>query len=753
MNLSINADPTTSTLASATPQASVGTPPIRFDKKTLYLSGARGTTGVGFSFIIQNRDTKSFKLVDQSFIFSGPDADKFAIVNGRTTRTVQPGAKAVYKIALKAGVSEDLNRVLTATLSIKVSRGAGISGKINLRAIATQGEGGNLEPSLQRIIDLYGYSIDVGDSNPATTALDLDGGATDEIFAQRFRKSGSGPVSIEPIAQFVSDAPVTGRLGYYTPGSPDSRTEIFRLASDYNQSVAPEDQGALIFDPGTSPFSLYAQIPVFLDDNEPRRIYGEDGLNTWDADTTDRRKVRVYQLSESGNKVEGAYIVTFEDYDQANDQNDYVYLIRGVTPAASQPEIGLIAQGNQPNASVLAFNEIGTKDADTPNRVLNTATVRIVNTGNQDLVISSIGIGSGGSNFQITSGGGAATIARNGTRDVTVKFTSNNGDIKTGTLLINSNDSDEPVTTVKLNGFWQSFSEADGNGVSQEPNLAEMLTLFGYGTQAAYSGQSLDTDGRSEAVGDEVLSGYWKRADGSYPVKITDLATFHSQGQNDDFGWYEQGKPWYGPADERYNAATNGPRNNLFFTGTNDGQTLLPRTTGGGAAVATLSTDSVFGLRVNGELSDDTLNIVPPGEDGGHHWRFYPARNADGTYIANTYLAVMDFSAINYDYNDNLFLIENVRPANQTEAVTGLGAYESSDGAVLDWEDTANASRYTVSRATSINGSYSVINSNVKDSFFVDTSVSDDTTYYYRVAAVTSGGVSGMPGTTRVATA
>jgi hypothetical protein len=49
--------------------------------------------------------------------------------------------------------------------------------------------------------------------------------------------------------------------------------------------------------------------------------------------------------------------------------------------------------------------------------------------------------------------------------------------------------------------------------------------------------------------------------------------------------------------------------------------------------------------------------------------------------MPNTYLLVMDYSGINYDYNDNIFLLTNLRPA-PVLIDTGLGIDATSRGAV-----------------------------------------------------------------------
>ena len=39
----------------------------------------------------------------------------------------------------------------------------------------------------------------------------------------------------------------------------------------------------------------------------------------------------------------------------------------------------------------------------------------------------------------------------------------------------------------------------------------------------------------------------------------------------------------------------------------------------------------------------------------GHHMRIWPVRDRAGAIVPSTYLVAMDYSGINYDYNDNVF--------------------------------------------------------------------------------------------------
>jgi hypothetical protein len=46
--------------------------------------------------------------------------------------------------------------------------------------------------------------------------------------------------------------------------------------------------------------------------------------------------------------------------------------------------------------------------------------------------------------------------------------------------------------------------------------------------------------------------------------------------------------------------------------------------------------------------------------------RVFQAYDTEGAAIANTYFVVMDYTGINYDYNDNVFVVEGIEPAART---------------------------------------------------------------------------------------
>lgn len=72
----------------------------------------------------------------------------------------------------------------------------------------------------------------------------------------------------------------------------------------------------------------------------------------------------------------------------------------------------------------------------------------------------------------------------------------------------------------------------------------------------------------------------------------------------------------------------------------------------------------------------------------------------------------------------------------------GLSITAGNQQAALSWNSAAGATSYTLKRATSVNGPYSVIASGLSDPSYTDTNLKNGTTYYYIVVAVNSAGES-----------
>ncbi|MBD2448253.1 Ig-like domain-containing protein [Nostoc sp. FACHB-152] len=316
-----------------------------------------------------------------------------------------------------------------------------------------------------------------------------------------------------------------------------------------------------------------------------------------------------------------------------------------------------------PFSDRLVFSRIGSLTNPPSNGVHNIATLRVKNTGTEPFEITGLPIT--GPWQLATSISLPITIAPGGQLNIPVQFQATSGDIHNGTLTIESNNVQQPSKVVQLSGFWQSESE---NG--QEPNLREILEVFGYTTVITKPGQRLNRQGLLEAVGDEVLSPYWQRADISQPVKVRQLAAYHNQGPTATLYWHNKGS----------NTLTS------IFTHTRaDGQTLLPRRAGALAfpAEGTFVPDTtIFGFNLDGEWSDPTKNNQAVDRRNGclglcgHHVRVWPVKDRQGLIIPNTWLMTMDYAGINYDYNDNVYLVSNIKPEQSLPGIVQTNNFQ-----------------------------------------------------------------------------
>ncbi|WP_157956788.1 carbohydrate-binding protein, partial [Salinicola halimionae] len=256
-------------------------------------------------------------------------------------------------------------------------------------------------------------------------------------------------------------------------------------------------------------------------------------------------------------------------------------------------------------------------------------------------------------------------------RDAYTPPTSNAADgVFEGKLTIQSDDVDQPVTEIQLAGFWQARDEG-----GWEPNLNEIWQVFGFGNHI--DGLSTLNDGGLSVLADagtyravsseEVLSRYWQLADGVATAKVTQLAVFGPHGA---------GLTLHEPGD--LSAGTT-----LTSIDSVDSQTLLPHSAEGDYATASFNRsaipdawlgDGIFGMSVGNVSTDPSLNVSGAGTpaadavdiERGYMVRVFQALDADGKAIANTYMVAMDHIGINYDYNDNVYLVEGIQPAVRT---------------------------------------------------------------------------------------
>ncbi len=737
-------------------------PSISITQRTMYFNTVQGQTQTQI-LRITNNGNANLDLLPGSVTLRGGARKNFVVNFPEGGFSVKPGRRLDLEITFRSPVGEAVE-VKVARLIIVTNDPKIPAVSVGLRGLPTTGIGGSHEPSLARVLETFNLPTNVGDATPEEYQLGTPLAGNDEVKVQQLVKAGPGAVSIRPLAVFGTDNGPAVRLGTYTPGMPDSLKPLWYVPREDAQSVAPKVYGQTLIDPGDQPFGLFAEFPGFTNTNGmARNVYSEDGLNTvWEPKNDQLRKMRFYPfVDQFGNAAPNTYLVAIEEYTAEYDYQDLVFIITNVKPLSAAADVPVIAVSNfagAPTNDRLVFNKVEIPDQAYPNITRLQNTVRLTNTGTTDLVVTAKTTG----NFVIDRGGGTNVVVKPGaTRDVQVRFTATSGSVHSGTLEFTSNDPDHPVVTLTLKGYWQQYSEfIPSNRKSVEPTSRQIVQdIFGYTTNLTYAGQNLSGSGRVAAVGDEILSPYWQAADDG-PVKITMLASFHGQTYVDSktgqtlpaqsyVGWYEKGK-----------STTTSGRLNLFRHGKGDGQMILPRhensKTSAYAAGQFNPGGKTFGFIVEGkEVSDPKLNPDPQGRTGyGHFVRFWPAYDAEGKLIPNTYLMLHDYNReyTNYDYNDNIFLVQNIVPENAVKSPLTVFSEETRKGARISFTSPATGAKimgFRVYRSSTVNGAYQLLNPELLDrrpvTTFVDTSVTADQTFYYKIVSVGARGVESAP--------
>ena len=357
------------------------------------------------------------------------------------------------------------------------------------------------------------------------------------------------------------------------------------------------------------------------------------------------------------------------------------------------------------------------------------ATVQISNSGTAPLDILDVGI-AGPFELADPSSLDGLTLEAGESVDVEVLFdrdayTSGNNNVTgvfSGALTLRTNDADSPITTVDLSGFWQNQDEG-----GWEPNVNEVWEVFGFGNEIA--GLSLAGGGQNSVLnfddvylpapgqeGIEVLSPYWRIADGVTEARATMIASYNGSGSA-TLGIHNPGNKGQDIGIATWSGLQN--------------QTLLPLDGSSGFATGLFDNGDipngwngadVFGIEMAGLSTDPTLNPTGSGApsqaqldnaygdgtytviDGvvfdaagnevsdGYTVRIFQALDMDGDAIDNVFLGIMDYTGINYDYNDNMFIFEGITPVGDGGALTiaGLDAAAADDRLVFTNIDNPN---------------------------------------------------------------
>jgi fibronectin type 3 domain-containing protein/glucose/arabinose dehydrogenase len=698
--------------------ASVSTSTLDFN------APVNGAPSPSQSITITNTGTQPLAIPATGLSIIGANAASFVVATGPALPAMIPvGGSITLGIVFNPGNSTV--GLQTAQLQISSNDPNNPSVLVSLRGLATAGLGGSNEPSLQAILNLLQIPDSDGTINAAQTSLPLPPQTpNDEVVMQELEKAGSGPVTITPLAAFDSSITPAAGFGYYTAGTPDSRTQLFTINSANSQEVEPAVTGLTSFDPGSGEFGIFGCFESFtnLSTGTARISYSEDDLNTYDSTIT--RKIRFYPLkTASGIVVPNSYVFAIDDSAATPySYNDLVGIISNVKAAPAAAKIGTenvtgTDTESAPSPASFVFNSVANQSA--PLVTHTTDDLRIEDTGSMPLVISSIS--SSNSVFAVSTPiTYPLTIAAGASMDLALTYnpTTDTGTnaIDSGTLTINSNDPITPALSVQMTGIWQSSP-----GTSTQPALPQIVSSFGYTTTIVNAGQSLNQNGQVTTAGQEVLSTYWERADTNLPVSVQQLASYNSQTTSPTLSWYAQGH--------------NTSFSTIVSAAVDNTQSLLPleNDTTQTPAFSLFTPSGIFGLNVDGSVySDDTLNAA-----GAHEMRFYPVYNSSNQLVPNTWLMAMDYPAAPeaYTYTANVYLITNMKPA-PAATPSGVTAAGSIAGNTVSWNAVSDPSLagYQVWRSTTASGTYSLITTTTNTSY-LDPST-PGTTYYYTIAAI-----------------
>jgi hypothetical protein len=281
-----------------------------------------------------------------------------------------------------------------------------------------------------------------------------------------------------------------------------------------------------------------------------------------------------------------------------------------------------------------------------------TVALVVRNSGKASLTVTSL---SATGPFTLTSASARPFVLKKGeSTTVTATFTATtgtkDGQWRSGTGSIRwTSAGNKHREAIKLSGWYQKYSEHN-----LEPSLSTLVHRFGYKSKMPADAHKGAAQYKKFSK-DEVLSSYWTRYSKKKSARLTQLGAFHTYPS--------------GVVVSKYSKADKNTISQIFSGHVKDSQTVLPRRVDGQRGTATFTNTKAFGFKIDSEYSDHRLNDAKVDKAHGcvgtcgQHVRFFKVRNAAGNVKKGKYIMTMDFSGVNYDFNDNVFLLENVKPA------------------------------------------------------------------------------------------
>jgi hypothetical protein len=253
-----------------------------------------------------------------------------------------------------------------------------------------------------------------------------------------------------------------------------------------------------------------------------------------------------------------------------------------------------------------------------------------------------------------------------------------------GQLEIESNDDINPIKVVNLHSIYQQEIE---NG--SEPTVQQIIEGAGFKT---ITGFATSNNQHGYPIADEVYSPYLVRADASKPVYVRQISAHHGCCNNTEaIHWQPK---------------STGANNQVFRHYGKDGQTLLPRKDNLGLAEGTFNPAEPFSIRIAGDNTDPNRNGYQGTDANGNKYRgcrIWKAINWKGEIIPNAYIISHDYlgGSSNFDYNDNTYYIENIRPEVGTAFTSALASGDGINGSPTEKQSNVEWSSTAITTTTS----------------------------------------------------
>ena len=161
------------------------------------------------------------------------------------------------------------------------------------------------------------------------------------------------------------------------------------------------------------------------------------------------------------------------------------------------------------------------------------------------------------------------------------------------------------------------------------------------------------------------------------------------------------------------------------------------------------SPTGAFGLFLDGEKSQDSANAATdaPFNTSGHALRFFPAVDANGNIVPNTWIVGLDYrnyASPNSDYQDLYMILTNATFESMPATPIDLQATPGSSGGVeLQWAPVSGAKGYNVYQV--INGTQVKVNTSLLISAnYLDLTATPGSLVNYHVTAVNTSSVESL---------